>query len=64
MLLWTPTRWYDKAVADLGLEDKHTIAIANIAQIWLNGGAKAWDAAMVCRAIYFQAIGAHHAVED
>lgn len=59
-----PHFWLDKACTDLGLEDKHTIAIAGIVEIYDAGGAKAWDAAMVCRAIYFQAISAHHAIED
>ena len=60
----TPQQWLDKACTDIGLEDEHTVAIAGIVEIYETGGAKCWDAAMVCRAIYMQAIGAHHMVED
>ena len=47
----TPQQWLDKACTDLGLEDEHTVAIAGIVEIYEAGGAKCWDAAMVCRAI-------------
>ncbi len=60
----TPREIYDRACTDLGLEDKHTVAIAGICEIHEAGGAKCWDAAMVCRAIYMQGLGALHMVED
>lgn len=60
----TPREIYDRACTEFGLEDEHTIAIAGICEIYEAGGAKCWDAAMVCRAIYLKGLGALQAVED
>lgn len=60
----TPREIFDRACTNFGLEDKHTIAIAGICEMYEAGGAKAWDAAMICRAIYRKGLSAYNMVED
>lgn len=61
---YTPEAWLEKAYADLGLEDGHTIAIARVVELHLEGRIPIVEAETLCRATYFKAIGAYHMVED
>ena len=59
-----PKHYLDLACAHLGLEDGHTICIARVVDLCDQGVIPMDEGAVLCCATYYQAIGAHHMVED